>query len=150
MTKLNINVEELANFIFKLNDDNNIIYIQTSSIKTKKDLFFFLFDLFCKGLILLYGKGSNRILLNELQMDQFDEIKRKLKYAHIYLNMEVYDKKTAQLLDYLPSSEVEERNIIKSSLAGILNMGDNEELSDYVFKLYMNDNLICINFDIRH
>ena len=71
---MNIDVNDLATFIFKQNIDNNQLYINITSLKTHKQLFFLLFDLFCKGLLILYG-SDNKLLLNKLEMSQFDEIK---------------------------------------------------------------------------
>ena len=151
MSVKNIDIHELAAFIFLKNTEENQLYLHITSLKTKKQLFFLLFDLFCKGLILLYGSG-NRLLLNKLDMSQFDELKRKLKCAHVNLILTLYDAKTAQLLDLLPSDvkDHQESSIIRSSLNKILEMDDDEDLVNYQFHLYMNDTLFCINFDIIH
>jgi hypothetical protein len=148
-THANIDVSEVANYIFKTNNDKEIL-LNVNSIKTSRDLFFFLFDIFCKGLVILYGE-NNKMKLNDLQPYQFDEMKDKLKYAHIRLNMEMYDKNTAVILDLLPDNDgFDERSIIKKSIDDILLMTENEELNKYTFKLYMNEYLFCINFDIIH
>lgn len=151
MSVKNIDIHELAAFIFLKNTEENQLYLHITSLKTKKQLFFLLFDLFCKGLILLYGSG-NRLLLNKLDMSQFDELKRKLKCAHVNLILTLYDAKTAQLLDLLPSDvkDHQESSIIRSSLNKILEMDDDEDLVNYQFHLYMNDTLFCISFDIIH
>lgn len=151
MSVKNIDIHELAAFIFLKNTEENQLYLHITSLKTKKQLFFLLFDLFCKGLILLYGSG-NRLLLNKLDMSQFDELKRKLKCAHVNLILTLYDAKTAQLLDLLPPDvkDHQESSIIRSSLNKILEMDDDEDLVNYQFHLYMNDTLFCINFDIIH
>ncbi len=147
---LNINVNDLANYIFKINTDKEL-FININSLKTKKELFFLLFDIFCKGIILMYGE-NNKMKLNNLELYQFDEIKTKLKYAHISLNLITYDKDTAQILDLIPSNdqEIKERNIIQNSIDTIVKMPDDEDLMNYIFHLYMNDTLFCINFDILH
>jgi hypothetical protein len=148
-TKMNIDVTEVAKYIFKINTDKEI-FLNVNSIKTSRDLFFFLFDIFCKGLIILYGE-DNKMRLNDLHPEQFEVIKDKLKYAHIKLNMEMYDKDTAILLDLLPDDDsYDEKKIIQKSIDDIMLMTENEELSSYIFKLYMNDNLFCINFDVIH
>lgn len=147
---LNINVNEVANYIFKINTDKEI-FININSLKTKKELFFLLFDIFCKGIILMYGE-NNKMKLNNLELYQFDEIKTKLKYAHIHLNLITYDKETAQMLDLIPTNdqEIKEKNIIQNSIDDIVKMPDNDNLDNYIFHLYMNENLFCINFDILH
>lgn len=147
---LNINVNDLANYIFKVNTDKEL-YININSLKTKKELFFLLFDIFCKGIILMYGE-NNKMKLNNLELHQFEEIKTKLKYAHISLNLITYDKETAQILDLIPPNdqEIKEKNIIQNSIDNIVKMPDDEDLKNYIFHLYMNDTLFCINFDILH
>ena len=145
MNVVNIEVDELAQYIFKTNK-NNHIYINIRCLKTTKELFFFLFDIFCKGVVLLYGK-NNKTLLNNLQLYQFEEIKDKLRYAHIKLNLEIYEKDTAILLDLMKTSD-SEKMIIQQSIDDIINMNDDEDLTNYVFKIFMNESLFCIHFEI--
>lgn len=148
---MNIDVNDLATFIFTQNTDNNQLYINITSLKTHKQLFFLLFDLFCKGLLMLYG-SDNKLLLNKLEMSQFDEIRQRLKLAHIDLVMEQYDDSTAKLLDLIPEEDIpnKETAIIRSSLNAIHGMRDDADLKDYQFNLYMNDTLFCIHFDVTH
>lgn len=150
LTNKNIDITELAQYVFK-NETESSIFIKINCLKTTKELFFLLFDLFCKGLIILFG-DNNRILLNKLDMDQFDKVRAKLKLAHVDLNLHLYDKETAILLDMIPSNLDDrfEKTIIQNSLNKIQQMGDNEDLKDYVFQLYMNETLYNINFDIIH
>lgn len=150
VSNMSIDVNDLANFIFKVNDDKEL-FLNVKSLKTKKDLFFFLFDIFCKGIILLYGK-DNKMKLNSLELHQFEEIKQKLRFAHIQLNLITYDKETAKVLEYLPDNDddIQEKNIIQGSIDKIMEMDDNDDLSKYIFHLYMNDTLFCINFDILY
>lgn len=150
VSSMNIDVNDLANYIFKINDEKEL-FLNVKSLKTKKELFFFLFDIFCKGIILMYG-SNNKMKLNNLELHQFEEIKNKLKFAHIKLNMIMYDKPTAQAIDLLPEDDngIQEKNIIQASLGRIMKMGDDEDLNNYVFNLYMNQTLFCISFDIIH
>ena len=145
MNVINIEVDELAEYIFKTNQCNQI-YINVRCLKSTKELFFFLFDIFCKGIVLLYGKNK-KTLLNNLQLYQFEEIKEKLRYAHIKLNLEIYNKDTAILLDMMKEAN-NEKMIIQQSIDDIINMNDNEDLSKYVFKIFMNESLFCIHFEI--
>lgn len=145
MNVINIEVDELADYIFKTNQCNQI-YINVRCLKSTKELFFFLFDIFCKGIVLLYGKNK-KTLLNNLQLYQFEEIKEKLRYAHIKLNLEIYNKDTAILLDMMKEAN-NEKMIIQQSIDDIINMNDNEDLSKYVFKIFMNESLFCIHFEI--
>lgn len=146
----NIDITELAQYVFR-NESESPIFIEINCLKTKKELFFLLFDLFCKGLIILYGE-NNKILLNKLGMDQFDEVKAKLKLAHVDLNLTLYDKETAVILEMIPDmiDDRFEKTIIQKSLAQINGMSDDMDLKEYVFQLFMNETLFNINFDIIH
>lgn len=143
---MRIDVDELASFIFKKNTENKELYLNIRSLKTTKELFFFLFDIFCKGIIMLFGE-NNKMKLNSLEPYQFEIIKEKMKYAHILLTMTTYKESTAKLLDLIPEN-VKEKNVIQESINEITRMDDNQPLSDYVFKLFMNETLFCIHFDI--
>lgn len=74
--QLNVEVElqDLAEFIFKQNVNNARIYIDFSCLNNAKDLFFFLVHLLCKGLVIIYGTH---------QMIEFDNISFE-KYEHIF------------------------------------------------------------------
>ena len=146
----NIDITELAQYVFR-NENEFPIFIEINCLKTKKELFFLLFDLFCKGLIILYGE-NNKILLNKLGMDQFDEVKAKLKLAHVDLNLTLYDKETAVILEMIPADIDDrfEKTIIQKSLAQINGMSDDMDIKEYVFQLFMNETLFNINFDIIH
>ncbi len=146
MQHMRIDVDELATFIFKKNTEHKELYLNIRSLKTTKELFFFLFDIFCKGIILLFGE-NNKMKLNSLEPYQFEIIKEKMKYAHILLTMTTYDESTAKLLDLIPEN-VKEKNVIQDSINDITKMEENEPLTEYVFKLFMNETLFCINFDI--
>lgn len=146
MQHMRIDVDELATFIFKKNTENKELYLNIRSLKTTKELFFFLFDIFCKGIILLFGE-NNKMKLNSLEPYQFELIKENMKYAHILLTMTTYDESTAKLLDLIPEN-VKEKNVIQDSINDITKMEENEPLTEYVFKLFMNETLFCINFDI--
>lgn len=148
MNRYRIDVQDLANFIFIKNTNNNNIVIELSSITNNKELFFFLFDLLCKGIILVYGKDeSNKVCLNHLTIDQFEYIKKKFKNAHIHLQIVIYDIKTAIMLDLLEENYAE-KNIIRESVDSLQSMDVDKALSDYVFNLIIDDNLFCINFEI--
>lgn len=148
MSRYSIDVQDLANFIFVANKNNSNIVIELSSITNNKDLFFFLFDLLCKGIVLVYGKDqANKVCLNHLTIDQFEYIKKKFKNAHIQLHIIMYDVKTALLLDLIDENYAE-KNIIRESVSSLQLMDSNKELSEYIFYLIIDENLFCINFEI--
>lgn len=79
---VDMHINDLADFVFLKNVHHAEIYLQLCEVEDTKDLFFFCLDLFCKGLVLLYGQGS-RVTLEDLTMEQFQEVQRKLRLAGI-------------------------------------------------------------------
>lgn len=145
--KKNIDVDQLAFYIFTENDGKEI-FLDIQSIKTNKDLFFFCFDLFCKGLVILFGT-ENKLLLNMLTSENFDEIRRKLKYAHIHLKTLNYDVELAELLDIVNKDTLNERNVLVESIDNLKGMEEQLELSEYIFNIYLNNTVMQIFFEIN-
>lgn len=146
MEKISINVEDLARYIFKTNT-NNKIFLDINSIKTNKELFFFYFDLFCKGLIITFSE-SNTLLLNKLTEEDFYKIKKKFELAHIKLNMSIYDVETAYLIDICEKkTDLTEKEIIEKSIERLKDMNDNLELKEYEFNIYINGIINVISFE---
>lgn len=84
-----IQIDELAEFVFKTNKMDAVVELSLGGIEDNKDLFYFCLDLFCKGLVLLHGKGDNTLIVNDITMEQFDVIKRKMKNAGIEVTLNV-------------------------------------------------------------
>jgi hypothetical protein len=146
MEKISINVEDLARYIFEINT-NNKIFLDINSIKTNKELFFFYFDLFCKGLIITFSE-SNTLLLNKLTEEDFYKIKKKFELTHIKLNMSIYDVETAYMIDICEKkTDLKEKEIIEKSIERLKDMDDNLELKEYEFNIYINGIINVISFE---
>lgn len=146
MEKISINVEDLARYIFEINI-NNKIFLDINSIKTNKELFFFYFDLFCKGLIITFSE-SNTLLLNKLTEEDFYKIKKKFELAHIKLNVSIYDVETAYMIDICEKkTDLKEKEIIEKSIERLKDMDDNLELKEYEFNIYINGIINVISFE---
>tara|TARA_Y100000389_G_scaffold109924_1_gene107029 strand:- start:6904 stop:7353 length:450 start_codon:yes stop_codon:yes gene_type:complete len=146
MEKISINVEDLARYIFEINT-NNKIFLDINSIQTNKELFFFYFDLFCKGLIITFSE-SNTLLLNKLTEEDFYKIKKKFELAHIKLNMSIYDVETAYMIDICEKkTDLKEKEIIEKSIERLKDMDDNLELKEYEFNIYINGIINVISFE---
>ena len=146
MEKICINVENLARYIFQTNNTNKI-FLDIKSIKTNKELFFFYFDLFCKGLVITFSEG-NTLLLNKLTEEDFYKIKKKFELAHIKLNISIYDIDTAYLIDICESkTNLKEKEIIEKSIEKLKDMDDNLQLKDYEFNIYINGIINVISFE---
>ena len=146
MEKICIDVENLARYIFETNV-NNKIFLDIKSIKTNKELFFFYFDLFCKGLVITFS-DENTLLLNKLTEDDFYKIKKKFELAYIKLNMTIYDIETAYLIDICEKKhDLNEKDIIEKSIEKLKNMDDNLDLIQYEFNIYINGIINVISFE---
>ena len=150
-------VHDLSKHIFKHNDEGHEMLLGLEeSVKTNKELFSFCFQLFCNGLVLLYGDGQ-KVLLNALSMEQLDTVRAKLKCAHIHVNIATYDLDTAYLLDIVETPQTLSQNqqqrpnegaVLAKSMAAIRTQGENDALEDYALTLMMHGNVIHIHFEI--
>lgn len=86
MLYVDMEVDDFATFLFKKNINNAIIDLSLGGVENNKDLFLFLVDLVCKGLVLLFGE-ENRVELDNVTLEDFNSIKGKLSCAGIYVDL---------------------------------------------------------------
>jgi hypothetical protein len=150
-----LGMHEMSNRIFKHNDQGyEMLLGLDQSVKTNKELFSFCFQLFCNGLVLLYG-DEQKVLLNALSMEQLDTIRKKMKCVHIHVKIATYDLDTAYLLDIVekptsPQNQLRpnEGSVLAKSMAAIRTQGENDALEDYALTLMMHGNVMQIHFEI--
>jgi hypothetical protein len=145
-------INHLSLYIFTKNDKNQQILFDHDiysyfGIRCNKDLFKFIFEIFYRGIIILYG-SNNKVKLNDLSESQFNHMKNRLRYAHIKLNIIIYDLDTAYALDIIDKNSFNEYTVVMDTMSKIDNMNDNKELKDYIFYLYINGVIYSISFDI--
>lgn len=147
--KVDIQVEHLADYIFRTNAiEKKYIFLDVRSLNTSKELFYLFFDIFCKGLMILYG-GTNKLLcLNNVSLEQFEEVKCLMRYAHIGLFISMHDIREAVMLDIIDDGETCERRVIQKSLANLRRMPNNSPIQDYKFNIMMNDMVMQIHFNV--
>lgn len=80
---VDMEVDQLADFMFLRNANNAIIELSLGGVEDNKDLFCFLTDLFCKGLVMRFGVNGRRVELDDLTLENFKEIKDKMGLAGI-------------------------------------------------------------------
>lgn len=131
-----MHINDLADFVFRKNIYDSEIYLQLFEVEDMQDLFFFCLDLFCKGLVLLYG-DKNRVCLEELTMDQFLEVRRKLRLAGIDI-----------LLDVEPQEPVEGEAIPPVTMIRVVEKTDNVKLEDYNFHMQTPTMKYTIRFSL--
>lgn len=138
-----LEIDELANFMFKRNDNNVVLELSLGGIENNKDLFYFILDLFCKGLVLMFGDGTNSVDVDTITYDNFLAIKEKMACAGIQVNMEHYPNDIQ-----LNADNISKRAIINTD--EIAEAEDNKPLNEYVFKLFSLKNQYIISFTLVH
>jgi hypothetical protein len=131
-----VHVDNLVEFIFIRNVNDAVIEMSFDSdeISTSKDLFYFCLDLFCKGLVVLYGNGSNAVELEKLSIENFQFMHKKLLNAGIEV-----------ILNVIPKEPTEEEQIARINLTELNSQPDNLNLEQY--KLCIDS--VPISYEIR-
>lgn len=82
--EIDVDIDALADYVFVGNRNNKSFILNLPPcIETPKDLFFFLLDLLCKGLVLLYGNGERGVDLRTLDQSRFQHAAQKLRCAGV-------------------------------------------------------------------
>jgi hypothetical protein len=85
---VDMDVSDFAEFMFVRNVNNSIIELSLGGVENNKDLFCFLVDLLCKGLVLMFGQ-NNRLEIENLTLEDFLALKRKMGLAGIQVNLDI-------------------------------------------------------------
>ena len=117
---MSIDINNFAHFIFLDNTQNYNVHLELGGVQHNKDLFFFLLDLFCKGLALTFGGPLRKVEIGSLSEDNLDVIKKKMALAGI---------KATVLID------PETNDVVKSNSVDLEAMDDHLDLESYIFKL---------------
>lgn len=137
VVNVEIEVDELAKILFIDNVNDSNIYLSLGGIENNKDLFYFCLDIFCKGLVIMFG-SSNRIDLESLTLEQFDEVKRKISNAGINVKLKVYE-------DIKDESETPVVNILH-----LENLSNNLPLHEYTFVIRTTQFTYEVGFELFH
>lgn len=155
---MEMHVSDLAEFMFIKNVNNALIELELGGIQDNKDFFFFLIDLFCKGLVLLFGK-DNKVNIDELTMEDFAKIKEKMGVAGINVTLNIVPDKPDEDMNDI---EIETEDKMEDAPDDIipqktyLNIKDlemednNKRLNEYIFKMKMSNLIYNISFDLIH
>lgn len=133
LSSMEVHVDNLAEFLFLKNV--NDLYIDMSfqgeEIKTTKDLFYFFLDLFCKGLVLTFGDGTNMVDISCLGAEQFAVINKKMQNAGIEVKLHV-EQRAHTVVDDSNNTEG-----VAVNFPELNNLPDNKPLSEYSFKIVL-------------
>ncbi len=124
---------EFATYMFLTNKDNKIIRLNLQGIENNKDLFLFLIDLFCKGLVICYG-DNNKVNFDDLDVNKFNNIKQKMLNAGIIINLEIIQN-VISVPTHINSSEIDSEV-------------EDKNLEDYIFKIYKDLQIYEIRFSL--
>jgi hypothetical protein len=133
MPNVELEVDQLAEFIFLRNINNAKIELELCGLEDSKDLFCFCVDLLCKGLVLMYGV-EKKVELSELTMEMFNNVKNKMRCAAIEPKLVI-----------LPNNA--------NRVVGIEYGGDfpskanNLPLTEYCIEIVSADHIYIISFD---
>jgi hypothetical protein len=137
---MEIDIDYLAEFLFLRNTSNSLVELTLDGIEDNKDFFFFCLDLFCKGLVLLYGK-DNKIVINDIDEEQFESVRKKLENAGILAKLTVHTLPPLSPDSVFPNVNIAELKELPANL----------DIDSYVFKIDMNPQLAYnITFQLIH
>lgn len=153
---VDMHIDDLATFMFKKNVNNAVVELSLGGIENNKDMFFFCLDLFCKGLVMLYGENG-RVNVENLSQENFMKVREKMNLAGIdvLLDLEMLpdeDGTTVSLVtddDMAPPDVEEIKNSVNINELD-QDIDDNKQLKDYVFKLKMDKVVFNIHFNLFH
>lgn len=149
-----IEVDELARFLYSHNKQDSVIELSLGGIEDNKDLFYFCLDLFCKGLVMLFG-DNNKLVINDISLDQFESIKKKMGNAGIKVDLDIIQTQST------PDGKFDEDDLPSdlplTALYPNINIKDIETLpnslplSDYKFDINLSPTLTYrITFNLFH
>jgi hypothetical protein len=177
VTNKQVDYEELIQTIFfKNKSDRKRIIINASLLNSQKDLFYFALDLFCKGLVYVYGGDNKSIVLDALSMEDIQNVIDLLSYTGIMTiiriisadlptieppktSSEIYGMTDDPFMlsddeceqdDAIAKHEQSSYNVIHNSLETLSNSHTSCDLSEYNFQLKVKDMIYVIQFDVQY
>lgn len=136
--EVEMHINDLAEFMYLKNINDAKVEMSLGGIEDTKDLFFFCLDLFCKGLVLLFGTAERKVSIQDISLDQFQVIKKKLGNAGIAVTLEVFED-----IDMGDEAQVPGFNIQEIESNPPL-----PHLKDYNFRVRFSNTVYQIVFDL--
>lgn len=145
---MEIDIDYLAEFLFLRNTSNSLVELTLGGIEDNKDFFFFCLDLFCKGLVLLYG-NDNKLVINDINEEQFESVRKKLENAGILAKL------TTHVLPPPPPDsppDIEDPTLFPNvNMAELKDLPANFDIDSYVFRINLTPRLAYnITFQLIH
>ena len=95
--KLDVSLDDLPRLVFVDNSRDMKLALTMDNVENSRDLFQFLVNLLTRGIVLLYGRGSQSVSLDTLGAVEIETLKRKLSNAGIELLIDITDSMSQQL-----------------------------------------------------
>jgi hypothetical protein len=139
-TSADMNVNELARFLFVNNEANRRVIVNLADLECTKDLFCFCFDMMCKGLVILFGT-DNRVSLNQITLDQFEVVRKKMQCVGIDTFLKVFPVEPPPTpLDFYTQNMLNMHQVMAGPVR--------PNLEDYTFKIQTMDMMYNITFKV--
>lgn len=129
---MDIHVDELAAFVFKKNPVGASCNLSIEGIETTKDLFFFLLDLLCKGIVMLFGQNGVTVDLSTISRDNFQLVAKRMAAAGIVVRLALPDCAVCDLTQI--------------NIPQLTAMPDNAPLESFVFRIAFNSVMYELSF----
>ena len=140
MNSHNIDIDLLAPIIFIKNINNLPILLNlTDPLKTPRDIFYFCTDLFFKGLYYMHRNNNNKVIINNLSLEQIYLVVSKLKHARINTVLNIINNDVDQKQAHA---------IINDSLCAVKEMNEYDDMNKYSISIPINGVLYSISFTI--
>lgn len=141
---VDMHINDLASVVFKYNINDFSLMLSLHGLENKKDLFYFCVDLFCKGLVMLYGSG-NSVEIATVTQEQFDHLRKKMRNAGIDVRLEVRpDENNNQ------NNQNNDQSVSSLNFAAIESLPDNLDVNEYSFELRTMNLVYKVTFDLIH
>jgi hypothetical protein len=132
---VDVDINQLAHFVFVRNVDDAVVEVSLEGLSTSKDLFYFCLDLFCKGLVLMFGDANDQVNLASLSLEDFQKLQKRMLLAGIKVHLNVEETNSSQ-----PKVDIGEIEL----------MPENLNISEYVFKVQMPSMMYKVSFEMVH
>lgn len=145
MNEIHMDIDGVAPMIFLKNENDQPINLNLiEPLQDTKDIFFFLVDLFFKGIYYItvghYG-NCETVRLSEMTLETVFKAIKKLKCINIDVLLKVNDT------EIFEPDRV--RLILKTSISAAKAMPSNLQLKDYIIMIPINQTVYDLRFNFR-
>jgi hypothetical protein len=142
---MDLHVDDLAPFVFQQNPVGRKIVLSLDGLESSKDLFFFILDLLCKGLVLMYGIEGQKMDLTRIDSTMFQNACKRMACAGIDVRLQSVDvvSDSTSIAEVSNSSNSSDARMsrgdmsLDASIAQLARLPMDTPLEDFVVRLRM-------------